>query len=669
MKKIRLFLFLSLLATWVGLNAQDTYSEDFESYNVGDYMGVVAPANWSTWSNAPGGDEDVQVSDAKAVSGTKCIFINNTNPNGGPTDALFKLGGKRSKGYMDISWKLFIEAGANAYWNFQSNPAPGTFAMDILILPDGTFNVNSGGWSNNILQFPIGEWADINLKIDISRNMWSMYINGVCAGVFRSVSTAVAAIDFYANVGSKYYIDDMQYTYTADSPALGANEAGLVDATFSGRQIAGEAVKPSFTIYNAGTDTIRQIVYKVESGNFSVQDTLALTLPPNKSKVLNLDNEIILADGKNDMQVTLLQVNGADDNFTCNNSISGQLEAVLPVPHRKFLVEEATGTWCGWCPRGTVSLAFMKDVYPDYIVPVAVHNGDPMTLAAYDNFMGAFPGFSGYPSVIVDRTDLVDPTAGVATGLKYLKVDPDAIITLGAVALDSAANKLDVSVKLNFLKSVDAGFDLFLTLTEDNVKGTAAGYNQTNYYSGGSQGVMGGFETLPNPVPAAQMKYDHVGRTFNVYKDLKAFEAGDSTAVNFSINLTKTWNRDNLLIVAALLNNENKVSNVNYSSIKDAVAAGYVLKNKEQVIASSDLTVFPNPATGSAKVNMTLPNSTPVQVTLIDMTGKTVYNNNAGTMQGSVSLNLPLESISSGIYTVQIRTNAGISTTKLNVIK
>jgi hypothetical protein len=40
-----------------------------------------------------------------------------------------------------------------------------------------------------------------------------------------------------------------------------------------------------------------------------------------------------------------------------------------------------------------------------------------------------------------------------------------------------------------------------------------AGWSQSNAYAGGGSGEMGGFEILPNPVPASQMVYDHVART------------------------------------------------------------------------------------------------------------------------------------------------------------
>ena len=51
-----------------------------------------------------------------------------------------------------------------------------------------------------------------------------------------------------------------------------------------------------------------------------------------------------------------------------------------------------------------------------------------------------------------------------------------------------------------------------MILTEDGVTGTSSDYAQANAYANNANGPMGGYENLPNPVPASQMVYDHVGR-------------------------------------------------------------------------------------------------------------------------------------------------------------
>ena len=51
-----------------------------------------------------------------------------------------------------------------------------------------------------------------------------------------------------------------------------------------------------------------------------------------------------------------------------------------------------------------------------------------------------------------------------------------------------------------------------MVLTENNVTGTGSGYAQANYYSGGGQGNMGGYESELIR-SASDMSYHFVART------------------------------------------------------------------------------------------------------------------------------------------------------------
>ena len=65
--------------------------EDFESYNVGDYIGD-ASAVFTTWSGTTGGDEDAQVSDEQANSGTQSLKIFGAIAGTGPMDIYLPIG-------------------------------------------------------------------------------------------------------------------------------------------------------------------------------------------------------------------------------------------------------------------------------------------------------------------------------------------------------------------------------------------------------------------------------------------------------------------------------------------------------------------------------------------------------------------------------------------------
>ena len=62
--------------------------------------------------------------------------------------------------------------------------------------------------------------------------------------------------------------------------------------------------------------------------------------------------------GERDKVIKLTKVNGvANECTTGNMQASGKLVTVAKKPKVVPVVEEVTGTWCGWCARGIPGLA------------------------------------------------------------------------------------------------------------------------------------------------------------------------------------------------------------------------------------------------------------------------------------------------------------------------
>ena len=76
-------LLLASLLFYGTLFAQFDYSEDFESYSTGNYLGVESDF-WTTWSGTLGGAEDVQITNDTANSGNNSTYYSSTSANGGP---------------------------------------------------------------------------------------------------------------------------------------------------------------------------------------------------------------------------------------------------------------------------------------------------------------------------------------------------------------------------------------------------------------------------------------------------------------------------------------------------------------------------------------------------------------------------------------------------------
>jgi len=111
MKRILLSMLAMLCITAI-VTAQ-SLNEDFESYNVDDYISASS-SDFITWStNGAGTTEDAQVTDETAASGSKSIQIRSTAANGGPMDILVPFGAKHTSGLFNLSMQMNVAT--NAY--------------------------------------------------------------------------------------------------------------------------------------------------------------------------------------------------------------------------------------------------------------------------------------------------------------------------------------------------------------------------------------------------------------------------------------------------------------------------------------------------------------------------------------------------------------------------
>lgn len=88
-----------------------------------------------------------------------------------------------------------------------------------------------------------------------------------------------------------------------------------------------------------------------------------------------------------------------------------------------------------------------------------------------------------------------------------------------------------------------------------------------------------------------------------------------------------------------------------------------------EVSNSFGMNVYPNPANSNATVSFELNNEADVVLTVTDLSGKVVYNNAMGTVNGAQKVNVNTDSLTSGVYMVNINVNGTVSTQKLIVRK
>lgn len=252
---------------------------------------------------------------------------------------------------------------------------------------------------------------------------------------------------------------------------------------------------------------------------FSLNGTLAYTYEypgtlnyRDKADVrFEIPSESITEEGEVKIDLNLKWADGSADEFEADNEYSLVTTLSKDVYYRVMVVEEATGAWCGYCVRGLVGMAYMRENYPDTFLGIGVHNGDEYVVSAYDHWMGNDTGIEGYPSAVVNRAKIIDPnSAEMEQNLKDMY--PFSGINMKLAAKLGDDNMVKFTVDFSSLTSeADAQYNMAFVVLEDKLP-----INQSNYYSGGSLGPMGGFEDLPSH---CDIEIDDVARA--IYPSVK----------------------------------------------------------------------------------------------------------------------------------------------------
>lgn len=303
------------------------------------------------------------------------------------------------------------------------------------------------------------------------------------------------------------------------------------------------------------------------------------------------------APGNAALSVFISQINEEQDANQLNDSVLTRVSAVTFVPHKMVLGEVATGTWCGFCVRSGCFLDYMSETYPNTWIGVAMHNNDPMMNIPYNNAIPQIiPGFDGgYPGATSDRTRGNNGPEKLEAGyLKQIEVVSPATIEIHNYSWDPVNRQLSFDVQSEFVADVPSELRFGAIITEDSV----TGYSQANHYSGGANGVMCGFENLPNPIPPSGIHFDHVGRAvldnpFGTQGSLPSpLNAGDVYAHHYECEIPLNWNYNKISVIGFL-------RHAGTGQILNATNIISSFTGRSPLLSSESIRIFPNPVQSS----------------------------------------------------------------------
>ena len=265
----------------------------------------------------------------------------------------------------------------------------------------------------------------------------------------------------------------------------------------------GKAYTATITLVNHGCADIKNIDYAIELDGQRVERHINVSVKGTyygQQGTFKAAIPVVETRGTRPIDIRLLKING-EDNEDDNPTATMNLAFLAETPQHKPLLEEYTGTWCGWCPRGMVALEAMTELYGDDFVCVAWHNGDPMQITEiYPNLV------SGYPHAFLDRIVTgydeqqaekgYDPFYGSSSGTS-LGIQNDwkrrqavlapAAIDLQANWTDESQTAVQVTTDVTFIRDFDnSPYRLTYILVADDLQGSTGSWAQVNYFSGGT---------------------------------------------------------------------------------------------------------------------------------------------------------------------------------------
>ena len=268
------------------------------------------------------------------------------------------------------------------------------------------------------------------------------------------------------------------------------------------------SIEASVKSYSSVDITNVKVSYQIDNQT-AVERIIQTSVVAMKEGVISIPINTIASTGVYQLSVKCLEINGKANPFA-NKSLRSEVRIVSQSFPRKVVMEEGTGTWCGWCIRGFVGMAMMKAKYPNTYIGIAVHNADAMTVTEYDSYMTK-NFIDGFPGAVFDRkTELIsDPHPDLGAESRFqseMKETPIAGIQLIGGFTNSNKSAISLKTTTTFgLSSNNANFRLAYVLIENGI----TGYPQTNFYAGGDV-VMGGYEKKPETI--TNMVYNDVAR-------------------------------------------------------------------------------------------------------------------------------------------------------------
>ncbi len=329
-------------------------------------------------------------------------------------------------------------------------------------------------------------------------------------------------------------------------------------------------------------------------------------------------------------------------------------------PKRKIVVEEGTGMWCTYCPKGIVAMEELAKRYPDSFIGVTVHYDDALEVDDYRKALD-FPGFPSarinrkYLSPDIMKEVLVNGRKQYTMlegGIESLYLDALDDQTIADISLYSevADGRIKATVTTRFaINDDDAKYQIAIVMIENDV--TGEGFYQANGYADKPE-AMGGYENLPDYI--LDFVFQEVAR--DIFDDFNGIPgsiptniiAGNENVFEFSVEVPENVDSiDKTKIIAMLINQE--TGEIVNAEIADAASAGV-----NDVIADGALGLSYRIEGETCIVEIASASAASAGIALYGINGSKLAAASLNTIDGKASYSFEIGGLS-GIHFVTVR--------------
>lgn len=330
--------------------------------------------------------------------------------------------------------------------------------------------------------------ADLTIVVDGAAH--SSIEGGWCS----SSATATSPFDWFNVTADVGYLC-VSATMQADN--FPQNKAAIVSASAPEYVAANTPFEVKATVTNKGLQPLQsvEIEYTVNNGEpKTATGTFATPVATLKTGECVIPGVTVPSTGAYNIVVKLTKVNGValEDAGEASVLVMSMAEGMGFTPN--VVIEEFTGTWCGYCPLGYTTMEEIHEKYTDgTLIPVCIHADDPMQSDTYIQVNSLY-NTAGFPNSILNRNAAYENNQGALypyplSDIEVFYNQIRANLVPAGVTLQCKFTEDNKSVVFEgntqfCLDFPTHNYALSFGLTEDNV----GPYTQANNYAGqGSQ--------------------------------------------------------------------------------------------------------------------------------------------------------------------------------------